>query len=184
MSLENENMNESQARDAARREYIEKFTWHDDAVIAAYVEENWRRIASEKPAMTIPPADDEQIAAMEECLDGRTVWDDDHIARLIARIRAETEWQPIETAPKDGTWFYAYRPKSKVGTWDRIVIVRWLDAADDFVWPDETFDIFEADLVSLYDDGFGRLDYYEGGGSFTHWRPLPTPPALSQEERT
>lgn len=42
-------MNESQAREAARREYMSKFTWHDDAVIAAYVEENWRRIKFEHP---------------------------------------------------------------------------------------------------------------------------------------
>lgn len=219
MSLENENMNESQAREAARREYIEKFTWHDDAVIAAYVEENWRRFASAKPIMTIPPADDEQIAAMEECLDGRTVWDDDHIARLIARIRADrAELAALRKFAKDatialtgltsgGSEFFAgqmgdiyvadiprcvERVRERYETGSRLTgdAIRRIRAEREKAgWqPIETAPHACTFLATYWSDDFGEwtvgLVMRPLDGPWTHWRPLPTPPALSQEERT
>lgn len=74
-------------------------------------------------------------------------------------------WQPIETAPKDGT------PILLVGTdgdrsicwWQRPNPHGWASAIKDHPggWADDTLD----------DAGF--LDEYR---VFTHWQPLPPPP--------
>jgi hypothetical protein len=76
------------------------------------------------------------------------------------------EWQPIETAPKDGT-----------------VIHVW---ADGFEWPEtvrwEFYD--ENTAKEIGEDGYwsyaeGMLAEYTDGcepETWTHWRPLPEPP--------
>jgi hypothetical protein len=88
-------------------------------------------------------------------------------------------WQPIETAPKDGT----------------AILLSWFDAIDDYVEPDAAVAghwTHWADRSGWYLRGFGVLN--EGGGYFsgigessddgwpklhpTHWRPLPEPPAM------
>ncbi len=86
-------------------------------------------------------------------------------------------WLPIESAPKDGTWFLAYRPEPDGGTWDRLCIVCWSAEEDDFVWPDDTFDVYRDDLSDMDDRGFLKFDTYSSCGSFTHWRPLPSAPS-------
>ena len=86
-------------------------------------------------------------------------------------------WLPIESAPMDGTWFLAYRPEPDGGTWDRLCIVCWSAEEDDFVWPDDTFDIYRDDLSDMDDRGFLKFDTYSSCGSFTHWRPLPSAPS-------
>lgn len=90
-------------------------------------------------------------------------------------------WLPIESAPKDGTWFLAYRPEPDGGTWDRLCIVCWSAEEDDFVWPDDTFDIYRDDLSDMDDRGFLKFDTYSSCGSFTHWRPLPSAPSEGAE---
>ncbi|TCP88940.1 hypothetical protein C8J31_102109 [Rhizobium sp. PP-CC-2G-626] len=80
---------------------------------------------------------------------------------------------PIESAPKDGTWFLAYRGPAPGGTWDRYVIVRWHEEFDDFVWPDDPFDIFTDDIDEKRHDGRHVYSPYESSGTFTHWSPLP-----------
>ena len=59
----------------------------------------------------------------------------------------QTTWQPIETAPKDGTWFLAHRP-----AWALPEIVRW----------------------SSYCGGYWQS--METSVEPTHWMPLPSPP--------
>lgn len=82
-----------------------------------------------------------------------------------------SEWQPIDTAPKDGTevlgWRYDFG----------ILLIRW-DAPINFCTEDEinsldtesaeSYDWFCADFISG-----GRLEGYEIP---THWMPLPEPP--------
>ena len=65
--------------------------------------------------------------------------------------KREEGWQPIETAPKDGTWI--------IGVWKNVlgelgvVPVRWGVSWDNQYW---------ANGVVVYEP--------------THWRPLPEPP--------
>lgn len=73
----------------------------------------------------------------------------------LAALKAENEWQPIETAPKDGTVFLAWR---KHATHPLMV-----------------------SYESLY-DWFANYDS-EPVYNLTHWMPLPKPPAMSQGEK-
>lgn len=88
-------------------------------------------------------------------------------------------WQLFQSAPKDGTWFLAYRPQSNGGTWDRICIVRWSNEETDFVWPEGIFDIYLDDLSDRDQLGYLKHDTYSAGGSFTHWCRLPAAPEVS-----
>lgn len=69
------------------------------------------------------------------------------------------EWQPIETAPKDGTRFLTYEP-SHYG----IRIGRAFIRAD-------------------HDDWLSHVDQHggssKGGARPTHWMPLPEPPKVT-----
>ena len=61
------------------------------------------------------------------------------------------EWKPIDTAPKDGLQFLAYGDEAGFGVvnYDKNILT--------FV---------ESDVLLLVD-----------GGYYTHWMPLPAPPA-------
>ena len=66
-----------------------------------------------------------------------------------------TEWQPIDTAPKDGTDILAYLEwTDKSG---EIRVIRW----------DEEMEVWWGDYAYDPDDEF---EYP------THWMPLPAPP--------
>jgi hypothetical protein len=75
-----------------------------------------------------------------------------------------TGWQPISTAPKDGTWIVAYsgkdaRPGTPHGLWCDVVQWAWTTDRDD------------RDVQAWIDaEGFSRL-------GVTHWMSLPEPPA-------
>jgi hypothetical protein len=79
-------------------------------------------------------------------------------ARLNAMV---PQWQPIETAPKDGTEFQAWLEHGSFGYWEPRC--RYSD---------------EYDIPQIW----GRTDYDEDGWDVyphidvTHWMPLPTPP--------
>lgn len=72
------------------------------------------------------------------------------------------EWQPIETAPKDGTWFWALVDLDAIN-------VRWHDGFNEFVsgWRQMTF-------AKSY--GGETMDHSPDIVKFDHWMPLPQPP--------
>lgn len=63
-------------------------------------------------------------------------------------------WQPIETAPKDGTWIWAYWPEAIFE--DRQCPAVWEYHVDGYRWTDP------ADSKEFVQP--------------THWMPLPAPP--------
>jgi len=80
-------------------------------------------------------------------------------------------WQPIETAPKDGTWIILGKPD-----WSVFLKARWVDVDGD----DGPFKawVFQYDGICLgVDDGvLGWQEDHDDGAMPTHWMPLPSPP--------
>jgi hypothetical protein len=78
------------------------------------------------------------------------------------------EWQPIETAPKDGTEILAYEKcdylysNDEIEPFERIKIVRWNEVMQ---W-DNPEDEYDWMTGSSFDEQINP----------THWMPLPKPP--------
>jgi hypothetical protein len=76
-----------------------------------------------------------------------------------------TEWQPIDTAPKDGTRILAYWADS-----DEHTIIEW-------------FEYNEINISGTWcqrQSGLGSDCGYEDA-AFSHWCPLPAPPKKGDE---
>lgn len=69
-------------------------------------------------------------------------------------------WQPIDTAPKDGTWFLAYWPVHSFE--DRVRVTQFSSWANDEI-----------------DRAFVDADDFIDWTSPTHWMPLPPPPVAT-----
>lgn len=84
---------------------------------------------------------------------------------------ANMEWQPIETAPKDGTWILVYCD----------------DPDDMYEALDDSFENrpvsaqWTTNLNGLTVEGHWQFAWFDGGyyGDCkpTHWMPLPEPPS-------
>lgn len=77
-----------------------------------------------------------------------------------------SEWQPIETAPRDGTMFIAYRPLAWKSQDPVIRLVRGL-AYSSHLW--------ECTIPEGMDD----TNFTDGSCKATHWHPLPLPPGAT-----
>jgi hypothetical protein len=69
------------------------------------------------------------------------------------KLGAKSEWQPIETAPKDGTYILLFIE-------DSVISARWR--------------IADWDVAVLSSHGCGCCA--SGNSAPTHWMPLPEPP--------
>jgi len=77
-------------------------------------------------------------------------------------------WQPIETAPKDGTEILGW------GEYTGIMLMRWI-APCDFLHESELSKMNDSESPDWFYADFvtgGRLD-----DPMTHWMPCPLPPA-------
>ncbi len=106
--------------------------------------------------------DEELLAWLEEfSVTDYGEYDAERAVHLAARFRellAQQEWQPIETAPKDGT-LIEIREKS-----GRVQIAQWGEPGyNEPNW-----------WVQLTQGGFSMNEYPTT--NVTHWRPLPAPP--------
>jgi hypothetical protein len=76
------------------------------------------------------------------------------LARVALEAAEKAAWQPIETAPKDGTGVLLFNPYEE--QW--VAIGRWLDHIHE-------------------DFHYGwNVDQWRDGSEPTHWRPLVDPP--------
>ena len=82
------------------------------------------------------------------------------------------EWQPIETAPKDGTWILGINNRGNCA------VIIWKDAAPDWDGAHRSGWIHPFTTGELSDFWNGAC-----GSVATHWMPLPRPPAQSQANR-
>lgn len=88
-----------------------------------------------------------------------------------------SEWQPIETAPMDGTRIIIGRPDVD-GDGGVSACGYWLDPLDDGVdymgndggFTDVDYQVFKPSR------SFGNDEYRYIGSQPTHWMPLPAPP--------
>lgn len=76
-----------------------------------------------------------------------------------------SEWQPILTAPRDGTWFVIYSDlddRYEIGRFEPLKVARYEEVGHG---------LFKRVYETVYD--------WEGFNNFhraTHWMPLPDPP--------
>ncbi|WP_315731715.1 MULTISPECIES: DUF551 domain-containing protein [unclassified Bradyrhizobium] len=87
-----------------------------------------------------------------------------------AALSGDSQWQPIETAPKDGAPILAYTPDGLNGPVQAVVY--W------YVHKGERF--LETDIPEFYRREEWEHSWWEGAGfspfRATHWMPLPAPP--------
>lgn len=72
------------------------------------------------------------------------------------------EWQPIETAPKDGT-------NILISDGSSITTAYWTDEEEDYDW------IEDPTQKIVYEEGWMTSDF-DVGDDATHWMHLPRPP--------
>jgi hypothetical protein len=90
----------------------------------------------------------------------------------LRQLLEETEWKPIETAPKDGTEIFIWREG-----WHCAPVAKWeynVDA-DAYGWT-----IDEEVYLGQCDEGW--LGYVDDDPMPTHWMPLPAPPKGEGDE--
>lgn len=95
------------------------------------------------------------------CMDGSVAGESDETK--------SSGWQPIETAPKDGTRVDLYGSRS--GKPRRFTNAWWAE------------DCWGGQLLGTHSWCFDQRDVY-GKFEFTHWMPLPAPPAVAETRRT
>ena len=77
-------------------------------------------------------------------------------------------WQPIETAPRDGTWFVAARFPAE----DHFCVE--VGKYDPMTWAD--YEHVEGDLYRRIDRQIYDWRGFNNFHRMTHWMPLPEPP--------
>lgn len=77
-------------------------------------------------------------------------------------------WQPIETAPKDGTKILVYRPLAYLTNDEDIAVKRTVNY-NNFCWPETVL------------KGRSPVNFTNGSCYPTHWMSLPSPPKETYE---
>jgi len=90
---------------------------------------------------------------------------------------AEDGWQPIETAPKDGTEIIGLFVRRWEPDQKPTIYGPWTVAFVNGSWQSS----WDGARVIEYMSDFG-IEYKDPDISPTHWQPLPAPPALSNQK--
>lgn len=82
-------------------------------------------------------------------------------------------WQPIETAPKDGSIVVLWRPQPEAPCrGSSRIIAKWNDEANAWIWPEES-----AVDIEFSDSGWEADGGFWSSSKFTHWMPCTAPTA-------
>ncbi len=100
------------------------------------------------------------ISFREQLLRSFVIEHSDRWQRMIELIEKMPGWQPISTAPKDGTPILAFMPAYYQGKGGQHVVI-WMD----------------------YSDRPGWYSHIVGVHEPTHWMPLPMPPIPDQGDQ-
>jgi len=112
-------------------------------------------------------------------------------ALLSAARQASTQgpgegWQPIETAPRDGTSIILFCPQGdgSPGSTYRITEGFWLSEPGGTTEYRDQWGRYEGQTDDPGFDGWVSMDggFSESTMMPTHWRPLPAPPASQTQE--
>jgi len=95
------------------------------------------------------------------------------VCGLVLSERNDTRWQPIETAPKDGTVLDLWARREQTDKYERLADCHWCGMTD---WLGNEYDGWDGlspGLHRTYDNP-------------THWMPLPEPPIATaiRKEKT
>ena len=101
------------------------------------------------------------------------------VYRKLGELEAKHQWQPIETAPKDGTEIFIYRYG-----WPWAPVAKWTDYPGNPVLDENEQDTWMCGW--LFDESFtpGNEDGFLGWSDDempTHWSHLPEPPENQHE---
>ena len=115
---------------------------------------------------------------------GRPIeWLIDRVEQTVLQspeIQQRLFWQPIETAPKDGTWVRLWRNPGSIGKASPEIIAVY-NAPTEYVsdgvwmWPTELYDPYTERGRQLALEDINNGDFYEDD-SFLHWMSLPELP--------
>lgn len=86
-------------------------------------------------------------------------------------------WQPIETAPRDGTLILGYGSREPLSKKYDINIIQWVDDEDIIECAG-----FATGQRAPYPEGSKKLMSFGVDDFFTHWQPLPEPPQPKEQE--
>lgn len=106
----------------------------------------------------------------------------------IEYVRADlvrSGWRDIETAPRDGTRILASLYREASVDMDGFKMKAFREVREIWYQPYQIMGMqMPWHAGDPYDSHDGMAPEHMGEAVPTHWQPLPTPPALSQEERT
>lgn len=88
-----------------------------------------------------------------------------------------TEWQPIETAPRDGTLILLHRSDGSISPFEdnTVVVGRWISGP----WQDGSESKFVFGSHYYVDNDNRKTTFHIA--TATHWMPLPPPPKKGDE---
>lgn len=107
------------------------------------------------------------------------------IGRAIEQaVLKSIQWQPIASAPRDGTWIAGWRRIAPPFRGNPLVFVRWFDFDDEpgWAWPAVPYDPWTLEGQELAIKNMEEGDWF-ASDDFTHWMPLPMPPSDAAMEK-
>ncbi|HYW77227.1 MAG TPA: hypothetical protein VFA48_11505 [Gammaproteobacteria bacterium] len=132
------------------------------------------RLCADELEAALRAQETEQEPVGETTLSGDIDWNIDPVdlpvgTKLYTHPQPRKEWQPIETAPKDGTEILIWGPN-----YDFAPVAKWGEAdCDDGLFSGWHLSGFHSPVCSCEDSFIGWQEDIDDGLMPTHWTPRP-----------